>query len=63
MFFVPSISKRTSEKQNAEDKKTIRALKANKALRISGGMMYLEAAGVEDQMRKLREEMLKNMKK
>lgn len=63
MFFVPSISKRTNEKQNAEDKKTIRALKANKALRISGGMMYLEAAGVEDQMRKLREEMLKNMKK
>ncbi|MEB1902944.1 hypothetical protein VDR63_20815 [Xanthomonas campestris pv. campestris] len=63
MFFMPSISKRSSERQDAEDKKAILALKANKALRLSGGMMYLEAEGVEGQMRKLREEMLKNMKK
>lgn len=63
MFFMPSISKRSNERQDAEDKKAILALKANKALRLSGGMMYLEAEGVEGQMRKLREEMLKNMKK
>ncbi|CAD0348294.1 MULTISPECIES: hypothetical protein [Xanthomonas] len=63
MFFMPSIPTRSSERQDAEDKKAIRALKANKALRLSGGMMYLEAGEVEEQMRKLREDMLRNMKK